>query len=126
MQFINPIASCPHIRRQCLQIAQNGTPADEIALSLQSSRHWSNVKMLTLHRNMRLFTTDKTQHDERQQWADFIERVGTGQEPTCTFVSTFENEHDIIQLPSLITSAIDSMDDLINFVYPAFNSHVET
>ncbi|KAL3820238.1 hypothetical protein ACJIZ3_006143 [Penstemon smallii] len=98
--------------RQTLPIVVQGSREAMIGASLVSSSLWKSISRLHLHENMRA--------KEDPSFTDFILRVGNGQIPYLF--------GDTIRIPSQMvipfTNINESLDRLIDNVYPCFDTFI--
>jgi len=111
--------------RQILPVVPRGTRAQITAASLSQSSLWNLVRVMRLTINMRVQTLRaaasegaagaEQEAQVRQDFADFLLRVGDGTEETHP-----EKGEDLIKLPHNMCAQSDSLTDLVGTVlFPA-------
>ncbi|KAD2805097.1 hypothetical protein E3N88_38474 [Mikania micrantha] len=103
--------------RQILPVVQNGSRQDIVNASLSSSYLWSQCKVLTLTKNMRLTMGNGSSDVERTKlFAKWLLDVGEGNVGGC-------NDGDVlIDIPDdlVISNSSDPLSDLIDFLLSMF------
>jgi len=86
--------------RQVLPVIPRGGPAEVVAACIDRASFWPCVRILQLRENMRVSRLEQQGADasELRGWAQFLERIGDGTEPT-TVVGEVE---DCVRLPDAI------------------------
>jgi hypothetical protein len=99
--------------RQTLPVIPKGTKADEIKACLKSSKLWRQVKTMRLSTNMRahLFGDQLS-----PQFANNLLQLGEGKVPLNTD-GTFN--------PTLISTIVKSVDELVAMVFPNLKQHYQ-
>ncbi|XP_052627245.1 uncharacterized protein LOC128133750 [Lactuca sativa] len=100
--------------RQILPVIPNGSRQEIVNASLSSSYIWSNCKVLTLTKNMRLSVL-ASNIQETTNFANWILDIGEGK------VGGLNDGETIIDIPDdlLIVDSTDPIGSLIEFVYPS-------
>ncbi|XP_021986751.1 uncharacterized protein LOC110883256 [Helianthus annuus] len=102
--------------RQILPVIPNGSRQQIVNASLSSSYIWSQCKLLTLTKNMRLtIGADKSRLEETHKFAKWLLDIGEGK------VGGDNDGVATVQIPSdlLIRDCLDPIERLIQFVYPS-------
>lgn len=99
--------------RQTLPVVPRGTPADEIKACLKSSPLWNRIQILRLQTNMRVHL-----HGDHTagEFAQTLLSIGDGRMPV--------NVHGEITLDESLCITADSVEQLINNVYPEFETNI--
>lgn len=97
--------------RQTLPVVPRGSRADEINACFKKSALWKYVVRLSLTTNMRAFLHGED--DERSLFASTLLKIGNGEVP--------EKDGQIDLLEHNICTVVDTVDELIQFVYPEVN-----
>ena len=102
--------------RQILPVVPNGSRQDIVNASMSSSRIWSECRLLTLTKNMRLTVgAELSNIESTKEFANWLLQVGEG-------TVGGDNDGEVtIDIPDdlLINDCIDPIQSLINFVYPS-------
>jgi ATP-dependent DNA helicase PIF1 len=103
--------------RQVLPVIPNGSPAEILNASLNSSYLWQNFKKFNLNKNMRVESMLANGQDPKlvQEFCEFLLEIGEGRYPTVT--DPVDNSTDNIQIPEDIAINTDEH-GLIAVVYP--------
>ncbi|XP_021980265.1 uncharacterized protein LOC110876400 [Helianthus annuus] len=102
--------------RQILPVIPNGSRQEIVNASLSSSYIWSQCKLLTLTKNMKLtIGALQSRLEETQKFAKWLLDIDEGK------VGGDNDGVAIVQIPSdlLITDSFDPIESLIQFVYPS-------
>ena len=94
--------------RQLLPVVKGGTRSNIVNASLKKSHLWHHITVRHLTINMRAFITG---NDGAMAFSDLLLTIGNG---------TIESSdgHDMINIPSEIGHFVNSLDELMNSVYP--------
>ncbi|XP_076939929.1 ATP-dependent DNA helicase RRM3-like [Bidens hawaiensis] len=101
--------------QQIFLVVTNGTRSECVNACINSSYIWSKCKVLKLTKNMRLTVGCRSSDVENiREFADWLLNIGQGNAGGPT------DGESVIDIPDdlLILNSVDSMGDLIRFVYP--------
>jgi hypothetical protein len=93
--------------RQVLPVIPNGSPAEIINASLNSSSVWHRFQKFKLNKNMRVENMLLNGQDpsEVRDFCDFLLEIGEGRYPTL--IDPVDNSNDNIQIPEEIAVNTD-------------------
>ena len=102
--------------RQCLPVVPRAGRARIVNSCLLNSGLWPDIKVLKLHINMRAKTAEVAGNaeaaQEQQQWADYLQRLGEGTEPTVNVGGVSK-----IRVPDDLAVSCTGSQQLIDFMY---------
>jgi ATP-dependent DNA helicase PIF1 len=104
--------------RQCLPVVPNGSRGQIVAATLKHSGLWEEVVQLHLEENVRLLGGNLTDNERQRaaEYAPYILRIGDGIE--CSSVP------DRIQLPESMRLENNTLEELIDDVYPGLDAAI--
>jgi hypothetical protein len=104
--------------RQCLPVVPNGSRGQIVAATLKRSSLWEDVVQLRLEENVRLLGGNLTENERQraEDYAAYILRIGDGIE--CSSLP------DQIHLPESMRLENNTLEELIDSVYPGLNAGI--
>jgi hypothetical protein len=104
--------------RQCLPVVPNGSRGQIVAATLKHSGLWEEVVQLHLEENVRLLGGNLTDNERQRaaEYAAYILRIGDGIESSSL--------PDRIQLPESMRLENNTLEELIDEVYPGLDAAI--
>ena len=110
--------------RQILPVVENGTRADVVNASLNSSYIWDHVKIFYLTENMRLqkSTLSFREKERVAEFAKWILDIGDGQIESNFLQNDFDESWIKIPQDILVQSSENPIESIFNATYPDFHA----
>eukprot|EP00884_Botryococcus_braunii_P002310 jgi/Botrbrau1/1207/Bobra.0163s0015.1 len=104
--------------RQILPVVRRGTPSDIVKACLMSSTLWDDIRVLHLHRNMRIDRLTGPSRREAILFAQWMKDVGEGKLPLHNVPGLGDG---LIEIPARFCCPTQNLQDLIAQVLPGLN-----
>lgn len=105
--------------RQVLPVVRHGQRAKIVSMIVKRWAQWRLVHTLKLTQNMRVQRLVGVAAEQQAEFSDYLLRIGDNRQPNFTA----GNHADFVELPA--DSCVDSVDSLIQSVFPDLDNHDE-